>query len=101
MLGLLGRLHEDHVVVAPEHLDVGADPAGGRQEQGAAGAPRRKPGDIGGEEIVQPRDRVGALDAHLAPIGQVDEPAALEQRGEIVREGSVVGHPPRRPLSAS
>ena len=70
----------------------------GREQQRAAGATGVEPGDVGRQEIVEPGDGVGAPTRDLAPVGQVDERAPVRAARPGLRDGTVVGHPPRRAL---
>ena len=100
VVGLLGGLDEHHVVVASQHLDVGTDPTGRREQQRASGPSWLEPGDVGRQEVVEPGNGVRALDPNLAPVGQVDEPAALvaarrgrarRQRGRTSPSSAIIG----------
>ena len=57
MLGLVERLDEHDVVDASEHVHVGPDASGRREEQRPAGAAGRETGDVGGQKIVEPARR--------------------------------------------
>src|SRR5438132_14284657 len=83
VLGLLRRLEQDQIVLATRDLDVGADPAGRGEQERAASPARLECGDVGGEQIAEPRDGIRARDPDLPPGGTIEEGTLFLQRRHL------------------
>ena len=68
--GLDRVLDQETGAVSRNHVEVGADAAGGGEEEGTPRAVFA--GQPGGDEVVQPLDGVGARHEHRSPLGEVD-----------------------------
>ena len=75
-------------------VEVGPDPAGGGEEQGATALSGCEPLDVGRDEIVQPGTGIGTPHGDHAPPGELREGAAGLERVQFRRSRS--GHSSRR-----
>jgi hypothetical protein len=82
-LGLLGWLEEQVGAVHGGDVEVGPDPAGGGQEQAAAGSPIGQSLDVGRDEVVEPTAGVGSTDGGDAPAEKHREGTPPFQRVEL------------------